>query len=112
MSADAAAEVRFAVEGAQGESHIRGEQDTVTPLFDQRFLRPGRRDTDVQVAFALQIAFRDPLNYGLQARRVLDTTRTWRCPGHVDHEVLSIRDENPNAWYEFQFDFRVELACV
>jgi hypothetical protein len=112
VAGDARAEVKFTVEGAQGLAGTLGAQDTVTPAFDHRFVREGRADTDVQLVFALQIAFADPLNYGLQARRTLDTTRTYRCPGHVDHEVLGIRDENPNGWYEFQFDFRIELRPV
>ena len=112
VSGETRAELRYTVEGAQGVAGTTGENDTVTPSFDHRFLREGRANTDVQLAFALQVAFADPLNFNLAPRRTLDTTRTYRCPGHVDHEVFIIRDENPDGWYEFQFDFRVELKAV
>jgi hypothetical protein len=108
-------DVTVAVEGSQQEfSPNLNEQDTQTMPFPRSFytLRTRRCGTNVEIAYSMEIAFHDPPVGKLKQNAALSETRSYRCPGHVDHEVLKLRSEDGQAWYEFEFDFQVELTCT
>lgn len=105
-------EVTFTVDGAQDTALGKKEQETkVTPPFNLNGKRRGRCDDDIVIAYTVEIEFKDPLDQGLAQKKYVDTTRTYHCPSHVDHEVITLREQTAGGWFEVQVDFRVDLTC-
>lgn len=90
-------------------------RDVETFLFGHDLPRHGRCGTEIDITYTLMVE--------LLGKAVSDTLprfaetvqkRRYTCPGYIDDEPFTLRVTDPaipESFYQFDFQFRVELAC-
>ncbi|HUJ24745.1 MAG TPA: hypothetical protein VLW85_01920 [Myxococcales bacterium] len=102
-------------EACEERESMLARRDVETYGFVHDLARPGRCGTEIEMTYTLMVelvgkAASDTLpRYAETVQK-----RRYRCPGYVDDEPFTLRATDPSfpdSFWQFDFQFRVELGC-